>query len=569
MKYYIYIFLFFLVPGAQLHAQDSLLLIARPGGDHITLRWAPNNFQAWTALKTFGIVIERRTLGTTEFVPLTPSPILPQPLDAIASRQDAEDPMIIAAAQAMYGAAEFPEENVGPMGKALQQYESQQERLILALWAGDLSAEAAEILGLRYVDRQIVPGRPYEYRVRIASESSTIASSPPITVRAADAYAFGPVADFHIAEKDHKLILEWDYWANHRTYLGYYLEVSVDGENTFQRINEVPFIPSPEREKEGKYQYTIELENNYEARHYRIRGINSFGELSPPTQAILAKGIDLVPPPAAQFIEVQPDAANKRMTITWEAKEISADQKGFVVLKSPRYEGPYKAMHREVLPPFTRSFTDRAPSEFGINYYAIVSVDTAGNTLRSPVVIGQMKNTSPPKKPTGLTGRIDSTGAIFLMWEPGEEKDLLGYRVFTSNAIDREFLQLTDTLVKANFFFSKTGIKNLSETVYYQIMAVDHNYNTSAFSEVLQIKRPDKIAPSSPAIQSAQMRADGVWLSWIPSISRDVMGQEIWRQQEGGIWEFLQLIPNSKTSEYYDREVKTQHSLSIQNSRKG
>ncbi|MEO1713212.1 MAG: hypothetical protein AAFU60_07750, partial [Bacteroidota bacterium] len=134
--------------------------------------------------------------------------------------------------------------------------------------------------------------------------------------------------------------------------------------------------------------------------------------------------------------------------------------------------------------------------------------------------------------------------------------DLLGYRVFTSNAPNREFLQVTDTIVRGNFFFDRTPVNTLSETVYFKIMAVDHNYNTSDYSEVVAINRPDQVAPSSPSIKSVQMRADGVWLSWIPSPSRDVQAQEIWRQEEGQEWELLQFIPDAITQKYFDQKVK-------------
>ena len=559
MKHFKYLIVILLVVGgfSSMQAQtDSLYLIARPDGQEITLRWAPNNYQAWSAMRSSGVVVERRALGSEKFLPISMEPIFPQSLEALKVHPENENPLIVAAAQAMYGDAEFGSESVGPMGQALRQYEAQQERFMLAMWAADLSASAAEVLGLRFVDPYPKKGYPYEYRVRVADEETTVAMSPPVQVRSTDRYAFGPVTDFTVVEEDHRVLLQWDYWANRDQFTAYYLEVAEAGSEAFQRLDELPFIPSRDRQKEGVYTYSVDLEANYQPRAYRIIGINAFGESTPPSPSILAQGIDLTPPPAARSIAAVPAMDNRKMEITWEAENLPGDQAGFVVLKAPSYEGPYKAMHTSVLPNFTRRFEDRSPDPFFANYYAVVSVDTAGNTLRSPIAVGQLKNITPPAQPQGLIGRIDSTGAVFLLWEPGEERDLLGYRVFTSNAPNREFLQVTDTIVRGNFFFDRTPVNTLSETVYFKIMAVDHNYNTSDFSEVVAIKRPDQVAPSSPSIKSVQMRADGVWLSWVPSPSKDVQAQEIWRQEEGQTWELQQIIPDAVTQKYFDQNVK-------------
>ncbi|MEO1712676.1 MAG: hypothetical protein AAFU60_05015, partial [Bacteroidota bacterium] len=419
MQYAKYFILFLLILGSSsgLAAQaDSLLLIARPTGNEVILRWAPNTYQAWSAMRSYGVLVERRALGSKKFLPISVQPVFPQSLEALKVHPENENPFIVAAAQAMYGEAEFGSESVGPMGQALRQYEAQQERFMLAMWAADLSATAADVLGLRFVDPYPKRGYPYEYRVRIAAEESKVASSPPVQLRSTDRYSFGPVADFTVVEEDHRVILQWDYWANRDQFTAYYLEVAEAGSEAFQRLDELPFIPSRDRQKEGVYAYSIDLETNYQKRAYRIIGINAFGETAPPSPSILAQGIDLTPPPAARSIAAVPAQDNRKIEITWEAENLPGDQAGFVVLKAPSYEGPYKAMHTSVLPNFTRRFEDRSPDPFFANYYAVVSVDTAGNTLRSPIAVGQLQNVTPPAQPQGLIGRIDSTGAVFLLW---------------------------------------------------------------------------------------------------------------------------------------------------------
>ena len=99
---YLIIILLSVLGFAGLQAQtDSLYLIARPNGQEITLRWAPNNFQAWSAMRSSGVVVERRALGSKKFLPISMQPIFPQSLEALKVHPENENPLIVAAAQAM------------------------------------------------------------------------------------------------------------------------------------------------------------------------------------------------------------------------------------------------------------------------------------------------------------------------------------------------------------------------------------------------------------------------------------------------------------------------------------
>ncbi|MEM9258905.1 MAG: hypothetical protein AAGA62_04600, partial [Bacteroidota bacterium] len=335
----------------------------------------------------------------------------------------------------------------------------------------------------------------------------------------------GPVLDVRAETGDLELNLLWPQAVNGPSFIAYRLEVSDDGQG-WEQASELPFIPEV---SEPNFHHKIKLPANGKERHYRLRGINSFGEVCPPSEAVVAAGIDLTAPPAP-FSVNGTDLKDGRNRIHWTVpKEMPSDLAGYRVLRGLQLQGKLVAITEDLLPPGTTTWIDPSAIPNRNNYYAIEAVDQSGNASRSPVNFVQRFDDTPPAKPVGLTGRIDSLGRVFLLWEPGTEPDLLGYRVYRSHARKREFLQVTSEVQHRNFFFDSTSLLVLNETILYQIVAVDNHYNPSEYSEILELKRPDKIPPAAPSISGYSARGTSVVLQIRPSESTDVVRQTIWR----------------------------------------
>ncbi len=111
----------------------------------------------------------------------------------------------------------------------------------------------------------------------------------------------------------------------------------------------------------------------------------------------------------------------------------------------------------------------------------------------SPSITAVMRDTFPPKAPTGLAA-IPSTGAIDLSWEPNTEPDLAGYIVYRQQvASTGETVgvrtRLTPAPTPAPAFSDRTA--QPGQTYSYRITAVDTagNESPAASAEVQESRR--------------------------------------------------------------------------------
>ncbi|MEM6876932.1 MAG: fibronectin type III domain-containing protein [Bacteroidota bacterium] len=516
---------------------DSIYLTARPHGDSVVLRWAPSSYIAWRKMQARGVVVQRRIAGRGDFAPLHQERIRHYELAEFESFSDTDNPHVVAVAEALHGEAEISTNaEEGPMGQAKDRLTEQDQRYFLAVLNADLSVEAATALGWRLVDRNVQAGMIYEYRVILAPTEEVEAEElncDPIRVRSSDPYPFGPVYGLEIDEGDHQLRLRWPTGINSSRYIAYYLEISDDGTN-FSREPQWPLVKVAESDY---FFHELRLDENYQARYYRLRGINSFAEVSEPTEPISAQGVDKRAPSPVQAVSAT-DREDGSWLIEWTpAMEATPDLDGYVVTRGRSYTSEFEPIHERLIPAGTTRFVDETPLPYTPNYYQVHSVDTSGNISPGPIGLGYWNDTDPPAAPTGLSGKIDSLGNVFLIWEPGEEPDLHGYRVYVSHARDREFLQVSHDIVRQNYFFDSTRLEVLNETVYYRLVALDNNFNPSAYGEIVALQRPDKVPPTAAVFTDYSARGSQIALSWRPSSSPDLTEQSLWRQAGDSEWE--------------------------------
>ncbi len=155
------------------------------------------------------------------------------------------------------------------------------------------------------------------------------------------------------------------------------------------------------------------------------------------------------------------------------------------------------------------------------------------NFYYSPVVLFQKNDLTPPAAPVSVSGIVDSSGVAKLVWRANKEQDFLGYRVFRANALHEEFINISSKISSDTTFTDSLSVKTLTENVYYKILALDLRYNSSPFSTIIKLKKPDYIKPIAPLLTQTIATTTGIWVYWEPSSSKDVESHILYKRKEG------------------------------------
>ncbi|MDR3184543.1 MAG: hypothetical protein LBT49_03960 [Prevotellaceae bacterium] len=546
--------------GHAFAGEDGVRLLCRPVRDSIMLRWAPANKQAWDLGNEYGYVIERYTIlrdgqltNNRERTVLTETPLKPAPMEEWEPY--AGNRFVATAAQCIFDTGESPPATT-PVAVA-RQYRQAQNRFALALYAADQSPLTARLSGLCLTDTTAQAGEKYLYRAYIALPGA----APPLDT----AFVFTGLSEYRplpppmeLAAQwdDRKVMLSWNIFYQSHIYNSYVVEKSSDGKH-YEPLSDKALVqladagaPSP------MYAFkTDSLDNNETIWYYRIRGIDAFGEPGPPGDSVAGHG--RIPISEAPVITGKEVANNKEVRLSWMfPEEMNRYISGFRLYRAPDPSGIKQKIY-ESKTPSERAFTDGSPD--ATNYYTISVYDNETEKFSPNITYAELIDSIPPRAPSGFTGRIDSTGKVWLSWNPNNEKDLDGYRIYRSNRPGFEFLLITPAVVKQPFYTDSVTLNTLTQQVYYRLRAIDLRQNQSAFSEVLELLRPDTIPPVAPVIKSVEVQKGALLLTWINSSSADVARHHIYRKQKSDTaFQLLTRVDRKpeKQSVYADRTVE-------------
>jgi hypothetical protein len=555
--------------GNFIYGQDQkeggIQIAARPLKDSIMLRWAPSNYKSWDLGNTYGYNIVRYTimrdsvlLEKAEKTTFTSMPLKPLPLNSWETLVKSNKYGAIAA-QAIYGkgfeidAGEgFTPENVTNKSK------EQQQRFSFALYAADISPEVAKASGLYFVDKQAVKNEMYLYRVFLhLPDSMQNQNDTAFVYTGISNYAPLPKPIEVIAEFDDKLaVLSWNIFAQNNIYIAYQVERSDNGGKDFFALSEEPLIPVYSKENlnpEFTYKYDS-LPKNGKEYQYRIKGITSFGETGPWSDIVKGSGTESIKAvPNIASLEV---IKNEKVLVRWDfPKEAEKSIAGFNILRSNNHKTGYTELATN-LKPGIREFLDKKP--LGTGYYKVVAFRDETIKKASHATMVQLVDNTPPESPSGLSGIADTNGLVTLKWKANPDLDIYGYRIFRSVSGNEEYAQITARPLKGTNFTDTLNKQDLNSSVFYKIIAVDQRQNESGFSKILEIEKPDIIAPSIPVINETRATEKGILIKWINSTSPDVVGHEVFRFVFGDTtWlkiAEIELKRGQTSSEYTDTE---------------
>lgn len=511
------------------------------------LRWVPADFANWRIGLSNGYRLQRFTLSQ-DGQTLSPTarnaslrtlatrirPAAEAVLEAMADTLDAA----AVAAAAIYSDT-FTVVALGQdeLTRASNETAENDNRYGFGLFAADASYAVALASGLAFVDTTaLAPNTVYVYTLYFYDPANPTTLGTALgtgSINTAQALVLPPVPAPKVTVRGQDALLSWSKQGLDAYYIGYRVERSGDNGNTWESRNNTPLLATesdaPNADKQTLY-FTDTLNAANVNYLYRIRGQSPYGFNWPVSESSNASS-------APAELGVVPDirslnrTANNNLQLNWTfAPEALSKIQGFKVYRAKLVDGPYEAI-TGLLGTSTTTYTDESPQSS--NYYTVKALDLNGKEWESIPVLGQPADVTPPAAPNNLQGQIDATGNVSLNWTANTESDLLGYRVYSSNLPDAEFLQLTEQPIERNTFTYNIDLKTLSENIYFKIMAIDQRQNNSGFSNVLVLKRPDIVPPAQPLLSGVEPMNKGATVKWTPSSSDDVVKHILQRRPKG------------------------------------
>ncbi|WP_456315332.1 fibronectin type III domain-containing protein [Pseudomonas shirazensis] len=567
MKFKLLIILFFVTVTTcfsqnQLQKIDSIekkpeiQVIARIQKNKILLRWAVTTPIAWKKLNKYGYTIERYTVTRDNKTLTSPEKVIlakvlkPEPLENWEKLIESNDNAAILA-QAIYG-EDFAVTGKNNLESIVNLSEETEQRFTFALFSADKDFEIAKKAGLGFEDSTPKINEKYAYRVLSnVPETELSIDYGGLFLGLKEYEPLPKPMDFTAHFTDSNTMLSWNFKTLDHAYGSYYIERSIDKIN-FKRITEKPYTSLNQQNSNNNRIFYVDSIVNNTMYSYRIQGVSSFGELGPYSQIVSGKGkaiLKFVP-----HLTVKEFKDDTTVNLIWEfPKEGDDEISGFELNRSDAEDNNYKTVVKNISPK-SRNFVYNKLS--ATNYFTLTAIGKNGNSRTSFPMLVQPVDSIPPSKPIGLKGVIDSLGVVKLSWTHNKEKDLLGYRIYKAYNPNEEYSQVTISPSEPNTFEDKVVVKTLNSKVYYKIIAVDYRFNMSDFSEPLILKKPDLIAPASPAFTNYEIKDGSVFLEWANSSSEDVAVHQLYRKENDQKDWILVFETNNKEEKFQDKSVK-------------
>ena len=533
------------------------------------MRWSPDNAKLWALANKYGYIVQRRTLSKAgkrleyqAYKQIYKWVIKPLPLKEWETVYHKNEKSAIVA-QALYGDSFETgiEEKSTPYGKAIRDAEEQKQRFGFSLLVCDQYFEIAKAAGLAITDTDISIDEVYVYSIFSPIPVNEGVKTDTATIFVDYKRQLKTTAPLGLEAKfgDKQVELKFNKNNESNLFSGYFIERSLDSLH-FDLTSKEPIVDfrnDDVKEQSDKISAKDSLAVNGIKYYYRIRGLTPFGELSPASKIISGMGHNtLTATPTIMIAGAKRDGTN---TINWEfPQDKEKEIKHFAIRRTSKLEKGGVLSKDSTLAtvlPSIRNYIDKHP--LPVAYYQIVAISHNDDELISYTSMVQLSDSIPPMQPCDLRGKIDTNGVVHLNWAKNKEKDFLGYRVFRANLRNEEFVQITKETHLTESFTDTVNVQTLTRFVYYKLVAIDKRANPSDFSDVLELKRPDKFPPTSPLFTDYQIEHKRVTLKWVNSSSEDLDSTLIYRRVKGEMpWKHLKTFYKNTANAWIDSSGK-------------
>ena len=561
---------------AQEKPVSELKAAARYSTNGVALRFFPDRKKTLDLGLQSGFIVERAAGTSSNYIEVARTkPYSDEEWAQILQRARTEDEKIqIEISQDFYISSQ--EKNGGKLdftagiADLKQQKADEDFQFMVSILTAIKNPEAAKGLGLSYLDSSVEKGKNYSYRIKIVANSEVYEiKSVPVTIQTTienNQYE----NKVYIKTGDTQLGFVWE---DHPNLSGVDIERTINGTN--KKLNDAPIYTVRGKTYEGTKRNGFSEDSlvNYQKYTYRFYGQTIFGERVKFAE-VTGMPRDLTPP-QKPFLKQPKHAKPDEVHVEWEMNApIAKDFKGFAISRSDKSDGYFSLINDKLLPSSARKFIDRSFIKGQSNYYLIQALDTANNVSSSFPISVTLIDSIPPVKPIFINGKIDSVGVVTVTIQKNRETDLMGYRLYRSNSPEHEFSVIKEGFLSLDslqnevqtVFIDSVTLKSLTPYIYYRTEALDFNHNTSVFSEILKVKRPDIIPPTTPVFKKVKVGEDFVQLGFALSKSSDVKQQTLFRKLDlKDDWKQLAMLQNGQ-KEYIDKEVEkgTKYYYSLQ-----
>ncbi len=535
-------------------AQNSVVALSRANETGINLRWAPTSSVVWELANKYGYTLERYTIivdgqrVTPDEYNLLVSTFQPAEESVWESLIDQNDYAGIVA-QAIYGETfELTDNFDKDIFQVAQKTQERDQRFSFSLFACDQSFQVAKLAGLGYTDEAVKSGEKYLYKIYANIPSTTLkVDTAFVYVGIEDVAPLPQIQDFKATFGDRNVILSWDKTLTDRFYNAFWIEKSTDEGDTYNSISDTPIINaySEGTGETGTYFKLDSLSSNQTETSYRIRGVNPFGELGPFSEPVVGKGV----PSINSYATVSSHKVNRNGSVLIEWEFPKKDEKlieGFIIKVSKKPKGVFKKISEQLT---KKDRTHLLENPLGTGYYSIALIANGDEINHSFPYLIQLEDSIPPSRPENVLASVTPNGVVEMEWNENLEDDFLGYRVFRSNFKSAEFSEITTDPLKSPNFRDSLRLDNLSEKIFYKIIAVDKRDNRSVPTDIIEIVKPDIVPPARPVFTNIEGIQTGIVLKWAPSSSQDVVSHQLYRNVRGSKgWE---LVANVDSINFY------------------
>ena len=177
------------------------------------------------------------------------------------------------------------------------------------------------------------------------------------------------------------------------------------------------------------------------------------------------------------------------VTLSW-AKSISSDITAYKIYRSKTSGSGYTQIGQVE----TNTFIDKSVEKGSLSYYVVSAITADGKESKYSNEVASAPGV-PPKSPSNLTAKSDSSGKPLLQWEKSDDVEVTGYRVFRNSTGDAPWAAIA-TVDKASQSFIDINTYN-GNTYYYTIASINAYNWISGFSNVVSVNLLPFALPSS------------------------------------------------------------------------